>query len=132
MITTFVLMGLFQTPGAGPTVSTVAIALSGVVMLALIKVTVENRDEVRTNRQLLFGVKGEKDPTGLVHQVTRIAETLTQVQQDIRDQRASIRDEVVNAATVVTSRSQAQVEDKIDKLAKQVALLAERRAEPRP
>ena len=121
------------------TVEAVAIAFSGVVLIWLVRVTVENREQFQMIRQVLLGVPGESSPTGLVHRVETLAETLDAHFTDervfwseVKDQRREIRDEVVDAATAVVGTAQLELAEQIDKLRKEVKTLADRRFNPRP
>lgn len=119
---------------SGPSVSTVAVTFAGICALALIRVTVQNRDELRVMKQALFGVEGEREPTGLLHRVVQIALQLTNHCEDerefwveVKNQRETIRQEVVAAATKVTAEAQMQFADQLDKIELEVKRLAERR-----
>ena len=121
------------------TVEAIAIAFSGIVLLALIKVTVENRDELREIKQALFGVPSSSEPSGLVHQAQKLASTFDAHYQEerefwdeVKEHRLEMRREVVNAATAVVSAAQLDLAKQIDEIRGRLAILAERRLETRP
>ena len=128
-----------------PSVGTIMTAFAGVSALALLRVTVQNRDEVRTMKQLLLGVEGEAEPSGLLHGVGRlsadvrgISDRLTAHCSDerqfwdvVRAQRQEVRQEVADAAQAVVGASELRLTQQVDALARRVELLAERRQEPR-
>ena len=127
-------MTLAQLAAEAPSVSTVAVAFAGIVALWLIKVTVDGRDTTRTIHQALFGVPGEREPTGLVQRLEAIGHQLTahctderEFWVEVKQQRETIRQEVVAAATKVTTEAQMQFADKLDHLATEISRLAERR-----
>lgn len=121
------------------TVEAIAIAFSGVVLLALLKVTVESRDQVRTIHQALFGVPGEVVPTGLVSRVRDLGINLDEHCRDERNfwdevtsQRETLKQEVIDATTAVMGDAQLNFAERIDGIARDVQLLAERRFGKRP
>ncbi len=114
---------------SGPSVSTIAVAFAGICALALIRVTVQNRDEVRTIHQTLFA-----GGVGLVAQLQQIAKQLTDHCNDERKFWGEVeagRQEIVNRATVVVSTSEMRLTEQLDELKQEVQKLAERRQEPR-
>lgn len=115
------------------TIEAIAVAFSGIVLLWLVRVNIENRDKVRTIYQALFGIEGEKTPTGLVDRVLNLAATLDQHRaverefwDEVKEQRREITRDVVNAATVVMAEAQLGLGKQIDELRGKIEVLAER------
>lgn len=129
MTPVFLLWPAQQAFEAGPSVSTVAVAFAGVCALWLVKVTVESRDQSRSTHQTLHTPK-----TGIVDRIEAIAAQLDAHCNDERvfwDEVTEGREAIVNRATVVVSQSESRLTDRIDGLATQVKILAERREKAR-
>lgn len=119
------------------TIETIAISFSGVVLLALLRVTIQNRDSIMAQHQALFGPPGASH-LGIVDRLKTLGDTLErhctderEFWDEVKNQRETIKAEVVNAATAVIGEAQLLFGERIDELAKQVETLAERRGNPR-